>query len=89
MAGYDLTRMTELGERYQKLRAEAETMLKPIRAELMAEVEAAVAADVPQVDIVAASKLTRERLRQIRIAKEKAAAKAAAAKKTVRKRSAR
>lgn len=77
MPDYDLTRMTELGERYQRLRNEADD----VRAELMAEVEAAEKAGVRQVDIVNASKLTRERLRQIRVAKEKAAAKRAAPKK--------
>lgn len=81
MPDYDLTRMTELGERYQRLRNEADD----VRAELMAEVEAAEKAGVRQVDIVNASKLTRERLRQIRVAKAKAAA---AKKATPKKRSA-
>lgn len=68
MTGYDLTRMSELGERYERLRNEAED----VRVELVAEIEAAEAADVRQVDIVRASRLTRERIRQFRIAREKA-----------------
>lgn len=69
MTSYDLTRMRELGERYERLRDEAEE----VRVKLVAEIEAAEAADVRQVDIVKASRLTRERIRQFRIAREKAA----------------
>ena len=84
MTEYDLTRMRDLGKRYRQIRTEGDA----VRAELMAEVEKATRAGVRQVDIVEASRLTRERLRQIRIAKEKAvAAQASSAKKTPRKRS--
>lgn len=77
MTDYDLTRMAELGEQYQRLRNDADE----VREQLMAEVEAAEKADVRQVDIVKASKLTRERLRQIRIAREKKTVEQAAATK--------
>lgn len=80
MPDYDLTRMSELGDRYQRLRSEADN----VRAELMAEVEAAEKAGVRQVDIVNASKLTRERLRQIRVAKAVAAKKATPKKRTTK-----
>lgn len=61
MADYDLTRLAELGKRYERERAAAERT----RALLVPEILAAKAADVPQVDIVKASRLTRERIRQI------------------------
>lgn len=75
---YDLTRMRELGERYERMRAEADE----VRLALVAEVEAAEAADVRQVDIAKASRLTRERIRQLRVARDKAAVETAAAKRT-------
>lgn len=70
MTGYDLTRMAELGRRYERERAAAEKT----RADLTPEILAAVAAEVPQVEIVKASRLTRERIRQIvRAAEERRA----------------
>lgn len=61
MTEYDLTRLAELGRKYERERAAAEKT----RALLVPEIVAAAAADVPQVDIVKASRLTRERIRQI------------------------
>ncbi len=61
MADYDLTKLAELGEQYERERAAAERT----RALLTPEIIAAAAAKVRQVDIVKASGLTRERVRQI------------------------
>ncbi|MEU4618858.1 hypothetical protein AB0G04_02605 [Actinoplanes sp. NPDC023801] len=61
MADYDLTKLSKLGEQYERERAAAERT----RALLTPEIIAAAAARVRQVDIVKASGLTRERVRQI------------------------
>lgn len=67
MAEYDLTKLTELGNRYERLRTEADQVSKQVAV----EVALADAAGVKQVDIVRASRLTRERIRQLRVAREK------------------
>lgn len=61
MTEYDLTKLAELGQQYERERAAAEQT----RALLTPEIAAAAAAGVRQVDIVKASKITRERVRQI------------------------
>lgn len=61
MATYDLTRLSQLGEQYARERAAAEKT----RGELTPEILAAARAKVRQADIVKASGLTRERVRQI------------------------
>ncbi len=70
MTQYDLTKLDKLGAQYEQLRAEVDEVGK----EVADEAEGARLAGVPQVEIAKASRLTRERLRQIRIAREKAAA---------------
>lgn len=67
MAEYDLTKLAELGNRYERLRTEADQVSKQVAV----EVALADAAGVKQVDIVRASRLTRERIRQLRVAREK------------------
>lgn len=69
MADYDLTKLTKLGEKYERLRMQTDAVGK----EVAAEVALAEAAEVRQVDIVKASRLTRERIRQMRVAREKVA----------------
>lgn len=61
MSDYDLTRLADLGRRYERAREAAEKL----RTEITPEIIKADTADVPQVDIVKASRLTRERVRQI------------------------
>ncbi|MEU1642029.1 hypothetical protein [Micromonospora zamorensis] len=61
MTNYDLTRLSELGRTYAEQRAAAEKT----RAELTPEILAAARARVKQGDIVRASGLTRERVRQL------------------------
>ena len=61
MTDYDLTKLSDLGQRYERERAAAEAT----RALLTPEIVAAASAGVRQVDIVKASGLTRERVRQI------------------------
>jgi hypothetical protein len=61
MADYDLTKLAALGEQYERERAAAEAT----RQRLTPEVVAAAQAGARQVDIVKASGLTRERVRQI------------------------
>lgn len=68
MTDYDLTKLSDLGEQYERLRAETDRVGK----EVAAEVALAEAANVRQVDIVKASRLTRERIRQLRVARAKA-----------------
>lgn len=58
---HDTTRLTELGRKHQETRQAYEDA----RDALMPEVEAAIRAGVRQVDIVKATGLTRERIRQI------------------------
>jgi hypothetical protein len=69
MTDYDLTRMDELGRRYERRRKAADET----REELLPEILAALAAGVPQVKIVKASRLTRERVRQIERAAQRRA----------------
>ncbi len=61
MTNYDLTHLAELGERYARERAAAEKT----RGEIVPEIVTAARAKVRQADIVKASGLTRERVRQI------------------------
>jgi hypothetical protein len=61
MTEYDLAKLAELGRQYEQERAAAEKT----RGLLTPEIVAAAAAGVRQVDIVKASGLTRERVRQI------------------------
>jgi hypothetical protein len=61
MTDYDLTKLTSLGERHDRERAAVEKT----RGEMTPEIVAAARAGVRQVDIVKASRLTRERVRQI------------------------
>lgn len=69
MAGmtYDTSRLTQLGKKHQRLRAE----LEALRPELAEEIQAAAAAGVPQVEIVRASGYTRDQVRQISLPPER------------------
>ncbi len=58
---YDTRRLAQLGARHQDARAAYESA----KAEMLPEVEAAIRANVRQVDIVKMTGLTRERIRQI------------------------
>lgn len=58
---HDTTRLHQLGQTHQQTRQAYEDA----RDALMPEVEAAIRAGVRQVDIVKATGLTRERIRQI------------------------
>jgi septal ring factor EnvC (AmiA/AmiB activator) len=58
---YDLARLTQLGRKHQRLRAE----LEALRPELAEEIRAAHDAGRAQVDIVKASGYTRDQVRQI------------------------
>lgn len=64
---YDPARLTQLGKRHIKLRDE----LRALVPELAAEIRAADAAGMPQVDIVAATGYTRDQVRQICLPPEK------------------
>lgn len=64
MGEYDVARLAELGKRYEQERAAAEAT----RKELTPEIVAAARAGVRQVEIVRATGLTRERVRQICLA---------------------
>jgi len=66
---YDLREMEKLGAEHERLQAEIEE----VRDRLHAEVLKAHAAGVRQVDIVKASRYTRDRIRIIVIKKGKAA----------------
>lgn len=61
MTNYDLTRLSELGQKYAEQRAAAEAT----RQLLTPEIVAAARARVKQGEIVKASGLTRERVRQL------------------------
>lgn len=60
MNGYDTTRLQDLGKRRQKLAAQ----LAELDRELDAEIPAAAAADVAQVDIIKWTGLARESVRR-------------------------
>jgi hypothetical protein len=59
--GYDMMNLAQLGRRHQRLRAD----LEALRPQLRAEIRAAAAAGVRQVDIVKATGYTRDMVRQI------------------------
>lgn len=59
--GYDATRLNQLGKRMRRLRDETETL----RPDLHAEILAALAAGVRQVEIVKATGYTRDAIRQL------------------------
>lgn len=61
MTDFDLTTLAALGAQYERERAAAEAT----RKELTPQVISAAQAGIRQVDIVKASRLTRERVRQI------------------------
>lgn len=58
---YDATRLRQLGKRMQRLRDDTEAL----RPDLHAEILAALAAGVRQVDIVKATGYTRDAIRQL------------------------
>jgi hypothetical protein len=63
---YDRSRLDQLGRRFQRLRAELESM----RPELAEEIREAAAAGVAQVEIVRATGYTRDQIRQITLPPE-------------------
>lgn len=58
---YDQTRLAQMGRKFQALRSGVDA----IRLELAAEIRAAAAAGVPQVEIVRATGYTRDQIRLI------------------------
>ena len=59
--GYDLTNLEKLGRRVERLRTELAELLPQMRV----EVQAALDADVRQVDVAKAARYTRDAIRKI------------------------